>query len=105
MSYRNITVDGKQYQYAIGRTHLKIKNFGLFLTQDIGNALGNLFVVTPRTVARVIKGEPLPEVFHCPIHDVRTTKLAIDPYSSEIYGKHYHMMDCSKCLDRLYWDI
>ncbi len=105
MSYRNITVDGKTYQYALGRTHLKIKNFGLFLTSAIGNPLGRHFVVTPRTVAKVIKGETLPEVFHCERHEVSTTQLAYDPYSCEVYGKYDQMISCTKCLDQRSWDI
>lgn len=102
MSYRNITVNGKTYQYALGRTHLKIKNFGLFETKLFGNPLKHnpgIFVVTPRAVARVINGDITPEEFYCKEHDVRTIELIADPYASEIRGRIVHMMHCPRCVD------
>lgn len=39
MSYRNITVDGKNYQYVIGKTHTKIKDIGVFKNTDIGEVV------------------------------------------------------------------
>lgn len=107
MSYRKITVEGKQYEYVIGKAYLKIKELGLFKTSEIGNRLGgtSIFVVTPGTVAKVIKKESLPEVFICERHGVTTTELAVAPYDDEIYGKIHHMINCPTCLDNNAADI
>lgn len=113
MSYRNITVDGKLYQCALGRTHLKIKHegkhFKLVKNSEIGNELGNsgVYVVTPAVIVKVIKGEEkdLPFVFHCKQHNYTTTQLAYDPYASEIYNKYDQVWNCPKCLDESSWEI
>jgi hypothetical protein len=34
MSYRKITVDGKEYEYTIGRTHVKVK--GVWTKEKVG---------------------------------------------------------------------
>jgi hypothetical protein len=39
MTYRKIEVDGKEYEYTIGKTHTKIKGVGVFLNEDIGNVI------------------------------------------------------------------
>ena len=36
MSYRKIEVDGTEYQYVIGKTHLKVKGVGVWPKEDIG---------------------------------------------------------------------
>ncbi len=36
MSYRKLTIDGKEYEYTIGRTHTKIKGLGAFTNEEIG---------------------------------------------------------------------
>lgn len=36
MSYRKINVDGKRYEYVIGKTHTKVKGVGVFLNEKIG---------------------------------------------------------------------
>ena len=111
MSYRNITVDGKLYQYALGRTHLKIKHegkhFKLLKTSEIGNELYNTgrYVVTPAVVIHAIKGDPLPRVFHCQKHGHTTTQLAYDPFGAEIENKFYQVMHCPRCLDESAWNI
>jgi len=125
MSYRKITVDGKTYEYVVGRTHLKIKGFGLFATAEIGNPVRKgrkapgidawgrrnrgdayeAFVITPEVVRRVIKGESLPLVFHCERHGVSTSRLTTDPFSAEIYGKYPTMVDCGECVQNRAWEI
>ena len=37
MSYRKITVDGKVYEYTIGKTHTKIKGIGVWKNEDVGH--------------------------------------------------------------------
>lgn len=36
MSYRKITVDGKEYKYTIGRTHVKVKGVGVWPKEEVG---------------------------------------------------------------------
>lgn len=36
MSYRKIEVDGKVFEYSIGRTHTKIRHVGAFKNEEIG---------------------------------------------------------------------
>lgn len=34
--YRNITVNGKNYKYTVGKSHTKIAGVGVFLNSEIG---------------------------------------------------------------------
>lgn len=71
MGYRNINVNGQDYQYVIGRTHTKIKGLGAYRNEDIGqiqtyvmyNDITDEFethedgvIVRPSDVAFMIKG-------------------------------------------------
>ena len=71
MGYRNINVNGQDYQYVIGRTHTKIKGLGAYRNEDIGqiqtyvmyNDITDEFethedgvIVRPSDVALMIKG-------------------------------------------------
>ena len=33
MAYRKIEVDGKQYEYVVGKTHVKVKGVGVFVKE------------------------------------------------------------------------
>lgn len=46
MSYRKLEVDGKIYQYSIGKTHTKIRHVGAWKNEEVG-ALR--FIENPRT--------------------------------------------------------
>lgn len=37
MSYRKIEVNGKTYEYVIGKTNIKIKGVGVFSTVEVGD--------------------------------------------------------------------
>lgn len=39
MSRRQITVNGKEYKYSIGKTHVKIDGVGSFLKSEIGELI------------------------------------------------------------------
>jgi len=71
MGYRNINVNGQDYQYVIGRTHTKIKGLGAYRNEDVGqiqtyvmyNDITDEFethedgvIVRPSDVAFMIKG-------------------------------------------------
>lgn len=36
MSYRTVTVDGKDYQYVVGKTHVKIRGLQAVLKEEVG---------------------------------------------------------------------
>lgn len=36
MSYRNITVDGKVYQYVVGKTHVKVRGLKVWPKNEVG---------------------------------------------------------------------
>jgi hypothetical protein len=102
MSYRKITVDEKTYEYVIGKTHLKIKGFGLFENSKIGNFIVNggpreQYLVTPGTVAKVIRGDTLPTAHHCKTHSVTTDDVVADPYHLAVTGKTRHIPYCPEC--------
>lgn len=99
MSYRNITVDGIGYEYVIGRAHLKIKGAGLYLKSLVGDRLGmRTFVVTPKTVERVLRGRIKPEPKLCAVHGTVCDGLVVNPFQSEVHGRIVHMLNCRRCL-------
>ena len=56
MGYRNITVDGKEYQYTIGRFATKIKGVAVIQNSIIGIPAGDdKYAVTPRCIAEYIR--------------------------------------------------
>ncbi|QJA43097.1 hypothetical protein [Phaeobacter phage MD18] len=57
MSYRNITVDGKDYKYVVGRTHVKVRGMEAVPKEDVGHM---------EDVCCECCGEPL-RVLHAPI--------------------------------------
>jgi hypothetical protein len=110
MSQRKIEVNGKPFQYSIGRTHVKIRGEGyskLFTKAEIGQPIAyrDDHVVTPANIRNAILGRPGPRVFVCAEHLHVTTALNFDPYAEEIYRKNVLMPDCPRCLDELGWDI
>ena len=56
MAYRNINVDGKDYQYTVGRQYTNVKGVKLFRNDLIGQDKGdNKVAVTPFHVALAIR--------------------------------------------------
>jgi hypothetical protein len=56
MSYRKIEVDGKEYEYSVGRTHVKIRYVGAFSKNDVGYVIDEREVrVRPGDIADFIK--------------------------------------------------
>lgn len=107
MSYRKVTVNGKVYEYVIGKVFVKIKDFGLFKVADVGNRIVNSgnFRATPATVASIIQKEPLPRIFHCKTHGVNTIELVYDPFDIEFRGKRTTMINCKECYENRRMDI
>ena len=111
MTYRKITVDSVNYEFAAGKTHTKIKvastgkALGVFENKIYANMMGMITVVTPATVRRMIEGKEGPRVLHCEKHAHYTTHLVADPYAAEIEGRTRLMMDCPECVNDLAMDI
>jgi hypothetical protein len=107
MSYRKITVDGKQYEYIVGKTHLKIKGFDVFRISDVGNHIaGTLkYVVTPAVIAAIIRKDDVPISFHCAKHDYRTTELTYAHVDPTYIGKKAHVIDCPECRSEAVYGI
>lgn len=109
MSYRKIEVNGKTYEYVVGRSHVKIRgpNLSKVLPKaQVGQPIGeDRYVVSPANIRNIVLGKPGAKVFFCAEHMVATTSLDYDPFALEIYGKKHLMMDCGPCLDELAWDI
>lgn len=71
MSYRKIEVNGKVYEYSVGRTHTKIRGIGAYKNEEVGNMTYDLLYnymtdeweqsnpylvsVTPKNIADFIK--------------------------------------------------
>ena len=63
MSYRKITVDDVEYEYVVGRTHLKVKGLDAILREEVGernyihtdNGIEYTYSVKPSHVKSFIK--------------------------------------------------
>lgn len=73
MAYRKITVDGKVYEYSIGKSHTKIKGIGVFKNEDIGKR----FTIEDHQYCDCC-GESLEDLYGIP-PNVRT-EVAVRPY-------------------------
>ncbi len=106
MAYRNITVNGKTYNYVIGKANIYIKGLGAFSKNIHGNPVfspgcskPHNFVATPRTVKAIICGEPTPVMYGTDI------RLMVDPFAVEIYGKVHYLPYNVDLYNRLADDI
>ena len=95
MSYRNITVNGRVYQYSIGRKATHIRSVGTFAHASIGDMIVGTndpdtgcykFIVTPRCVANAIKG------IHAHVLLGYNKDRKLVPYAS---GESVHIPDLS----------
>lgn len=100
MSYRKITVDGKEYEYSIGKKYTKIRGGEVFENSKIGNPIVDIdhdflptYRVTPRNVKHAILGLPIPEYKNAAGENV--TEFLIDPFDAEIHDKITYFPYCS----------
>lgn len=107
MTYRNIEVDGKIYQYVIGKHNTKIKHVGVYNNSDIGNEIKvtyskhvKRFVVTPKTIELLIRGEPTPNSNFCYEHGLTTLSI-ITSSNLDLHNIHA----CPKCIEELRCDV
>jgi len=107
--YRKLTVNGKEYQYHIGRDFVKIKGMDLKNNSvpifDI--APGMKGIIKPGMISNFIQGiENKPEDFfsRCSCKNVEK-RLACLPFDFEIYGKVNYVYFCKNCFDENYADV
>lgn len=56
MTYRKITVDEKEYEYVVGKTHVKVKNVGVWPKEEIGSVHDEFVTkVKPSHIAQKIR--------------------------------------------------
>ena len=56
MSYRKITVDNVEYEYVVGKTHVKVKGVGSWQKSEVGHVIDeNEVRVQPMHVAEKIR--------------------------------------------------
>lgn len=108
MSYRKITVNNKTYEYVIGKSHIKIKDVGVFNKDNVGY---NIFVgdkehrmkrkemITPYHIKQLIlHGYSSNKAYYCNNHE-KYKKPTMDPFCSEIYNKNVEERLCPKCYN------
>lgn len=62
MSYRKITVDGKEYEYVVGKDVTKVKGVGIFKHIDWAYYMDERESrVSPKHVEGMIRGKPCPD--------------------------------------------
>jgi len=78
MPYRKITVDGKEFEYVVGKTHVKIKGFPAAKKEEVGK-----MVAVPEYCECC--GEPYSQLYS---FHVDTEKLAVKPADVASYIKN-----------------
>ena len=111
--YRNLTVNGVDYEYNIGKEFVVTRQRGVkgnivTLKEDIGFSYGERILITPGMIADFItsgrKG-PLEKYFpHCTCTGVAKMLQAL-PFDAEIYGKLVLGVYCDECIRRNADDI
>lgn len=107
MTYRTIEVDGKKYEYVIGKHNTKIKRFGVYHNSDIGNEVKSnskwvkKFSVTPKTIVLLIRGLPTPNPDFCYEHGMTTQIPITDFYSLQVDDTEQIIPACPKCAHEL----
>ena len=121
MGYRKLVVDGKEYQYVIGKKFTKVKlpndrkaliienqKIGYVIAyQDMGKFYDNegktfkatdRFIVTPGSIANYLKTGNSPVVEKCHRENCGCVgMLVVSPFEAEIYGKTHFMKACADC--------
>lgn len=79
MGYRSIEVEGKKYEYVVGRKAVKIRGAGGYLKilprEEVVQPLGNMHVVTPFAIRQAILGLPTRRSFTCRKHGTVSRSL------------------------------
>jgi len=55
MSYRKIIVDDVEYEYIVGKTHVKIKGIGYWPKEEIGRTIDDRCTVAPSHIESKIR--------------------------------------------------
>jgi hypothetical protein len=105
MGYRKIEIEGKTYEYVVGRTHVKVRSASgmrrLLLKSEVGQPAGpGRFVVVPANIRNLLRGYAPAVIFRCEEHKHETRELAASPFWAEIHDKMILMTACPECLER-----
>ena len=119
MSYRKLTVDGKEYEYSIGRKYVKFRGieppiekseigFELGYHQpffrDVDHSTGE-WIVRPGDIAYWLKHGTKRPIPKCKCGAPGSERLRSLPYQREIEGKKILTHYCDDCLDANAVDI
>lgn len=97
--YRKITVNGKEYEYVIGRSIIKIKGLTV-----IERDLDNHSVITPGMIAEYIKtGKFNTTAKKCETCNTgkMVEHMSCNPFALEIRGKQIWGYFCDSCLGQM----
>lgn len=105
MAYRSIEVEGKTYEYVVGRTHVKVRGPSgmqrVLLKSEVGQPAGpGRFAVLPSNVRNLLMGYVPATIYRCEEHKHETRELAASRYWAEIHDKVILMAACPECLER-----
>lgn len=110
MSYRSIIIDGKTYNYVIGKKYTKIVDVGVFSNKEIGNIIINSngviisYMVTPKNIEYFLRGISDKPTKTCH-HGTTSAVFLVNPFVYEVYGKTSYMPNCEICYNNLLYDI
>ncbi len=113
--YRKIEVDGKTYEYVVGKTTTKVKDVGLFKNSDYGVPFVfsmnfdsgvapdpkdiEIVTVSAAGVKRMIRGLPGKPYRHvCERHNFVATSQTYCRFDSEIHEKRTLVNNCGECV-------
>jgi len=103
--YRDLDVDGKTYQYHIGRDFVKIKGIPGNNNVPIDD-VGFRGIVKPAMIRNFILGIPNKAEDHFQTCSCNAPKrVGCLPFDAEIYEKYHYVNYCEECFDRNAEDI
>jgi len=106
MSYRNLTVDGLDYKYVIGKAFVKIVADGktnlVIPKSEIGIKCFGKYIVKPKMICDYLKYGKIKTVenyFGSCTHTDRERTLNVVPYDAEIEERIIYWYACQECFD------
>lgn len=100
MSYRNLTVGEKTYQYTIGKKFVKIKGHSTVPIEKIGNSLIDApteYQVTPSDIKRYLQTGKKQELKCVVCGTKHNVELYPNPYYEHHVGKPRYNSYCKSC--------
>jgi hypothetical protein len=112
MSYRKLELNGRTYEWVVGKDFLKVKGVGIWPKAEVGTPAASRkrpwydqYVVGPAHVICALTSQPPPK-YECREHPGRSGDfLAADPFDDVIHDRITHVPNCPTCLERSAEDI